>query len=352
MVQSGNDKTPADAPAPSPAGPPDRADHRSSSRRRRRVILLVGVVVLLVALAVGGIYYWRSTFYETTDDAYIDGDPVYVSARVAGNIMRVYVTDNQLVQADALLAEVDPCNYEISLAKAEAAVRSAQADADRGAADVEVARAQWAQQDQDLRRNEQLAKQGAITEQMLEHSRTATRTAEATLAAKEKDWAVLKAKTSQAKVDADQARLQLSYTKVRVPTAGYVTQRKVEEGMYVNIGQPLLAIVPEAMHVVANFKETQLTRMRPGQRVTVRVDTYPGVAFEAHVDSIQAGTGAAFSLFPPENATGNFVKVVQRVPVKIVFDQPPDPNHRLVLGMSVRPKVWIKEGSSSGGQGS
>ena len=112
--------------------------------------------------------------------------------------------------------------------------------------------------------------------------------------------------------------------------------------MYVSVGQPLLAIVPDEMYVVANFKETQLTYMRPGQPVTVRIDAYPGVVFDAHVDSIQAGTGAAFSLFPPENATGNFVKVVQRVPVKIVFNEPPDPNHRLVLGMSVTPKVRVR----------
>jgi membrane fusion protein (multidrug efflux system) len=237
--------------------------------------------------------------------------------------------------------EVDPCDYEIRLATAEAAVRSAEADEARGAADVEVARAQWAQQDQDLRRNEELAQQGAVTRQVLEHSQTAARTAAATLNSKEKDWLALQAKTAQAKVDVEQARLQLSYARVRAPTAGYITQKNVEAGMYVNAGQPLLAIVPEEMYVVANFKETQLTYMRPGQRATVRVDAYPGVVFDAHVDSIQAGTGAAFSLFPPENATGNFVKVVQRVPVKIVFDQPPDPNYRLVLGLSVRPKVWI-----------
>ena len=114
-------------------------------------------------------------------------------------------------------------------------------------------------------------------------------------------------------------------------------------GAYVNVGQPLLVIVTDQMFVVANFKETQLTHMRPGQPVTIRVDAYPGVVFHGHVDSIQAGTGPTFSLFPPENATGNFVKIVQRVPVKIVFDEPPDPNHRLVLGMSVKPKVRIAD---------
>lgn len=319
----------------------NRNNDRKSPRRRRR-LLIAGLVVLAIAVVAGGIYYWRSRFYESTDDAYVQGDPVNISARVAGNVVRVFVTDNQRVEQDELLVEVDPCDYQVRLAKTEASVRSAQADEQQGEADVEVARAQWTQQQQDLQRNEQLAGQGAVTEQTLEHSQAAARSAQAALNAAEKRLASLHAKTVEAQVDIRQARLQLSYTMIAAPTAGYVTRKNVEEGMYVTLGQPLLAIVPEAMYVVANFKETQLTHMRPGQPATVTVDAYPGFVFDAHVDSIQAGTGAAFSLFPPENATGNFVKVVQRVPVKIVFDEPLDPNHRLAIGMSVRPKVRIR----------
>jgi len=328
-------------PAESPAETQDRDSGKPSSRRRRRLII-IGLIVLVIAIVAGAIYYWHSQFYESTNDAYVQGNPVMISARVAGNIVGVHVTDNQPVQEGKLLAEVDPCDYQVRLAKAEASARSAQADEEQAAADVEVARAQWILQQQDLRRNEELARQGAVTTQVLEHSQAAARSAQAALNAAEKRLASFRAKTIEAKVDAEQARLQLSYTKISAPTVGHVTQKRVEKGMYVNVGQPLLAIVPEEMYVVANFKETQLTYMRPGQPTTVRVDAYPGVVFDAHVDSIQAGTGAAFSLFPPENATGNFVKVVQRVPVKIVFDEPPDPNHRLVLGMSVRPKVRIK----------
>jgi membrane fusion protein (multidrug efflux system) len=328
--------------AQSPAENPNRGNRKPASRRRRRLIVFIGVLVLAVGLVAGSNYYWRSTFYESTDDAYVQGDPVTVSARVAGNLVRVYVTDNQWVRRDAPLVEVDPCDYEVRLAKTEASVRTAQADEEQAAADVEVAKAQWVQQQQDLRRNEELARQGAVTTQVLEHTQAAARSAQASLNAAEKRLASFRAKTVEAKVEAHQARLQLSYTKISAPTAGYVTQKRAEEGMYVNVGQPLLAIVPEQTYVVANFKETQLTHMRPGQPVSVRVDAYPGVVFDAHVDSIQAGTGAAFSLFPPENATGNFVKVVQRVPVKIVFDDPPDPNRRLVLGMSVQPKVRIR----------
>ncbi len=329
-------------PEQPPANAPKHDNRKPRSPHRRRVIIVIGLIVLGVAIVAGAIYYWHSTFYESTNDAYVQGDPVIISARVAGNIVHVYVTDNQWVEKGKLLVEIDPCDYQVRLAKMEATARSAQADEQQAAADVEVARAQWIQQRQDLSRNEELAKQGAITTQVLEHSQAATASAQASLNAAEKRQASFAAKTLEARVDVEQARLQLSYTKVSSPTAGHVTQKRAEEGMYVNIGQALLAIVPDEMYVVANFKETQLTYMRPGQPVTVRVDAYPGVIFDAHVDSIQAGTGAVFSLFPPENATGNFVKVVQRVPVKIVFDEPPDPSRRLVLGMSVEPRVRIK----------
>ena len=301
------------------------------------------MLVLLGAMAAGVYYYWQSRDFESTDDAYIQGHLVSVSARVSGNIVAVHVKDNQHVPQGELLVEVDPRDYQIDLERAEAALRAAQADEQKAAADVEAARATWVQQDQDLRRNEELARQGAVTEQALEHSRAAATTAQANLNAQEKNVASVRAKTAVAKVTVDAARLQLSYAQVRAPQAGFVTKKTVEVGDYVNVGQPLLVIVTDEMYMIANFKETQLTRMSPGQPVTIRVDTYPGVAFGGRVDSIQAGTGPTFSLFPPENATGNFVKIVQRVPVKIVFDEPPDPNHRLVLGMSVRPKVRIAD---------
>ncbi len=222
-------------------------------------------------------------------------------------------------------------------------LESARADEQQASAAVEVARAEWERQQKDLLRNEELARQGAATEQALEHSQASARAAKAGLRAAEGHLTALQAKTAESQVAVDEARLQLSYTRIRAPTAGYVTQRNVEVGTYVDVGQPLLAVVPDRMYVIANYKETQLTHMRPGQRATIWVDAYPGVVWNARVDSIQAGTGAAFSLFPPENATGNFVKIVQRVPVKITFDEPPDPNHRLVLGMSVTARVWIRD---------
>ena len=343
MAQSDDDRTPPRASAPFPAALPNHNDRKPSSGRRRRLILIFGVLVLLAVIVVGGYYYWQSRFYESTDDAYIEGHPVNISARVAGNIVGVYVEDNQHVTPGTPLTGIDPCDYQLQVAAAEAAVQAKRAEVEKATADVEASRAQWTQQQQDLQRNEVLVKQGAVTEQTLQHSRAATDAALANLKSSEKNLASTRAQVAQLEAAVDQARRQLSYTLVLAPEAGYVTQKSVEVGAYVSVGQALLILVPDKMYVTANFKETQLTDMRPGQPATVKVDAYPGVTFDGHVDSIQAGTGLVFSLFPPENATGNFVKVVQRVPVKIVFNEPPDPNHRLVLGMSVQPRVTIAD---------
>jgi membrane fusion protein (multidrug efflux system) len=150
------------------------------------------------------------------------------------------------------------------------------------------------------------------------------------------------ARIKQAEAAAEQAQLDLSYAKVTAPVSGRVTRRTVEKGIYVQAGQALLTLVPDDLWVVANFKETQLEHMRAGQAVTIRVDAYPGHEFKGKVDSLQAGTGARFSLLPPENAVGNYVKVVQRVPVKILFDDPLDPGLDIAPGMSVEPKVRVK----------
>jgi membrane fusion protein (multidrug efflux system) len=150
------------------------------------------------------------------------------------------------------------------------------------------------------------------------------------------------AEVGQAQAAVRQAELNLSYTKIFAPQAGRITRKSVEPGNYVQVGQTLFSIVPDQLWVVANFKETQLRYMRPGQPATIKVDAYPDQVFKGHVDSVQAGSGAAFSLLPPENATGNYVKIVQRVPVKIVFDHPPDPTHPLGPGMSVEPEVKVR----------
>jgi membrane fusion protein (multidrug efflux system) len=252
------------------------------------------------------------------------------------------VTDNQHVQAGTLLAEIDPCDYQAGLVKAQAAVEASQANEEQAMADIKVAEAQLAKEQQDLYRYEELVKENAAATQDLDHSRASTRVAQATLSAARMRLTAAQAQTAANKAVADEARLQLSYTRIYAPQSGYVTEKSAVEGGFVSVGQPLLSLVTDQMYVTANFKETQLTHMRPGQHATISVDAYPGIELKGHVESIQAGTGAVFSLFPPENATGNFVKVVQRVPVKIVFERPDDPNRFLALGMSVESKVKVK----------
>jgi membrane fusion protein (multidrug efflux system) len=275
----------------------------------------LGVLAAALALVLGGIYYYVfAGGTESTDDAFIEGRIIQISPKVASYVARVYVDDNQSAGRGAPLVDLDPRDFEAKLAQAQANLAACEAQASQ----LQV----------DAQRAERLARERALSRQ-------------------ERDAAVAKAKTAVAQLDqlraaVRQAELDLSYTKIRAPEAGRVTRKSVEVGSYVQVGQALMAIVPQDYWVVANFKETQLTDIRPGQPVTVTVDAYPGHTFKGHVDSIQAGAGSAFSLLPPENATGNFVKVVQRVPVKIVFDEAPDPHFPLGPGMSVVPSVRVK----------
>lgn len=210
---------------------------------------------------------------------------------------------------------------EAQLNEARAAAAAAEENARRAQTQIGSAQAQVGEALGRLAQAETAPQQVAVTQAQAE---TAT------------------ASIEQLRAAVEQAELELSYTKIYAPASGRVTRRAVEEGMLVQAGQPLMAIVANDVWVVANFKETQVGRMRPGQPVEIRVDAYPDKVFRGHIDSIQAGTGARFSLIPPENATGNYVKVVQRVPVKIVFDEPPDPQHMLAPGMSVEPEVKVQ----------
>jgi membrane fusion protein (multidrug efflux system) len=218
------------------------------------------------------------------------------------------------VSEGQLLIEIDDRQYRAALAEARARAVAAEAEALRTAADATRARS--------------LFRQRLIARAALDQAETAERTARAQLEA--------------ARAEVARGELDLQFTRLLAPEAGRVTNRTAEEGMFVQVGQPLMAIVTHNLWVVANFKETQIGEMRPGQPVQIRVDAFPGRTFSGHVDSIQRGTGTRFSLLPPENASGNFVKVVQRVPVKIVFDEPPDPRYPLGPGMSVVPTVRIR----------
>jgi membrane fusion protein (multidrug efflux system) len=397
--------------------------HPETPPAHRRTPLVPTVALLLlgaVALGMGGLWWYRSLGYESTDDAFIQGDVVTLSPKVAGLVADVAVADNQMVQAGDRLVQLDPRDFQAKLAqahanlaaaeaqrqaatinvgvtdtttgagvaKAEAGVQSAQRQLDGARSKLEQSRAQVAAADAEAMRTAADAQRydalfnndRAVSRQQWDNAVAAARSgaanldaarqaqqaaqdgvrqAEAQLGEAQAQLASAKAapqqvaysqaqaaqaagQVAQLQAAVRQAELDLSYTKLVAPVAGRITRKSAQTGNYVQVGQALLSIVPQQVHVIANFKETQLAHMRPGQPVAVKVDAYPDHTFPGHLDSIQAGSGAAFSLLPPENATGNYVKIVQRVPVKIVIDEPPDPAHVLGPGMSVVPTVTVR----------
>jgi membrane fusion protein (multidrug efflux system) len=269
------------------------------------------------------------------------------------------VNDNQLVKKGDLLVEIDPRDYQVQMAKAAAGVGVAENETGGEYLKAEAARAAWqsagARQEQavqDQERGEKLFGREVIPKEQLDRLKTARRVAESQL--KEADEYLKRtqaeaglggksggrAKVLERKALLSEAGLQLSYTKIYAARDGYITRKSVEPGANIQAGQALMALVPlQDAWITANYKERQITYIQPGQKVEFRVDAYPGRIFSGRVDSIMAGTGAAFSLLPPENATGNYVKVVQRIPVKITIDNSSDPQHLLRVGMSVVPTV-------------
>jgi len=361
-----------DAPPPEIASAFDEASkkpswRRSSVRKRRGLVMAIatGAAILLGLIVV---WWLHARQYESTDDAFIDTRTVQISAQVAAAIVDVPATDNQLVGAGAVLVRLDDRDFIAQRDQAKAQVNQAQASVDNliaqiatqrakiDQADKQVAQAQaaltFAKQESD--RYQQLAAKGTATiEQAQQYSsnllqsQAALAAAQANAAATEKQIPVLEAQRdladgqlAQARATLAQAETNLSRTIITAPVAGRVTKLTAAKGGYAAVGQALMMFVPRDVWVTANFKETQLDLMRPGQPVNIEIDAYPDRTFAGHVDSIQSGSGTAFSLLPAENATGNYVKIVQRVPVKIVFDKPPDV--LLGPGMSVVPTVKVR----------
>jgi membrane fusion protein (multidrug efflux system) len=438
-------------------------EHGKKRPLYKRPALLIGAVIVVLIVLVLGLRYWLyARSHETTDDAFIDGHIVQVSPKVSGYVTKVYVTDNQSVNAGDLIVELDPRDFEAKLAQAKAALnaglaqqrqaqtqvtltrvttranlqqasagvqqarsgvagaragaesersRTSQAQAGVGTAEanmqqarsqVTAAEAEAVRANADVQRYQTLYEKDEISRQRLDEAIAVARTANAQASAARDKVAAAQAQVGEARAatsaqasvaqraqtqvgganaqvnealgrlaqansapqqvavsqaqaasaganlqelqaGVDQAELELSYTKIYAPESGRVTRKAVEVGALVQVGQPLLAVVPGDVWVTANFKESQLGNIRPGESVDITVDAYPDKTFKAHVDSIQAGTGARFSLIPPENATGSYVKVVQRVPVKIVFEPNQiDPQHMLAPGMSAVPEVRVK----------
>jgi membrane fusion protein (multidrug efflux system) len=304
----------------------------------------VGVIVLAALASVWGLFYLvHAMSHESTDDAFIQGHVVSVSSRVNGHVIAVDVNDNEWVEQDDPLVELDPRDFQVNVDLARAALSSAWATVEQDRAKAEKSLVEANRAEKDYQRYKQLFdSNGGITQQQLDNALAMARSAFAQQNADDNQVSVSAARAAQAGATVQQAELNLSYTKIQAPQAGLITKKAVEPGEYITVGQPLLNIVTPDVWVVANFKETQLKYMEPGQSVKIKVDAYPQKVFKAHIDSIQKGTGAVFSLLPPENATGNYVKVIQRVPVKIVFDEDPNVTAMLSPGMSVVPEVKVK----------
>jgi membrane fusion protein (multidrug efflux system) len=415
-----NSDTEAPGNETTPNGPgvgPGRAPAKRPRWVRRGVLLVVGCAAIVIA----GVFYWRSTAWESTDNAQIDGFVFPVSSRVSGHVMRVMVEDNQYVEAGTVLVQLDPKDYEVAIAVARSAlanneataaalltgvpitstdtasqISTAQADIDGAKAGFAAAERQFEAAQASLREAEAndlkaqddvaryrpLAAKDEIPQQQYttavnsQHATAAAvESARASAAAAEDGVTQARAKIAQAqaglqaartapqqvsvqrsraraaqaetersRAELQQAQLNLQYTTIVAPVAGLVGRRSVQPGQNASAGQQMLTIVPldsSNIWVTANFKETQLKYMRPGQPAKISVDAY-GRTYDGRILNIAGASGARYSLLPPENATGNYVKVVQRIPVKIVFEQGQDTEHLLRLGMSVEPEVRVR----------
>jgi len=312
---------------------------QAPARRSRRPFVILGIILAAIALA-GLVYYLANRGYQTTDDAQIDGDIYTIAPQISGRISAVLVDDNQHVAAGQVLATIDARDEQAALDKAEAQAKVAAANAAQAEANVAVADAEYMQAEQDFARYEQVNPH-AVSKLTLDASTAAIRSAKAKFDAATAEAQAMQASAGAAQVDVQNAKLQLSYTSIRAPAAGHIGQKTVEPGNVVVAGTGLMALVGDSVWVTANYKETQLNGIHPGSAATVTIDAIPGVTFKAHVDSIQYGTGSVFSLLPAQNATGNYVKIVQRVPVKIVFDDNRISRFMVAPGMSALPSIAV-----------
>lgn len=371
---------------------------------KKRVWPVVLFVFIIMGAGGGYYYYVYSWPYVLTDNAFIEASVVRVSPQVSGQVLSVLVEDNQEVKAGDLLVELDPKPFQVKLdadvaqqhvaesrqraaavnvelvkvttqaniEQAQAEVDAAKAMVDQAHAEAGAAEAEAKRAETDARRYDSIG-ESAISQQKRDLANVGARVADARLTEARKQIVAAEAKVAvamghlaqartapqqvavsesqvdQAAAGVEQAQaavrgseLSLSYTRVFAPVSGRIARKSVRVGETVQAGQALMAVVPDEVWVVANFKETQLRRMRVGQAVEIRVDAYPDIKLNGRVQSIQPGSGARFSLLPPENATGNYVKVIQRVPVKIVFDEQPPAERMIAPGMSVTPKVRVR----------
>jgi membrane fusion protein (multidrug efflux system) len=362
-----NSEAPASPPSAEAQTEPGKPGQRSFLRRRP-VVSAIGALLLASSLGGGYLYVNQAEHFQSTDDAFIAARQSSLAPNVSGYITAVPVTDNQHVAAGDVIARIDDRDYRTALEQAEAQVAAAKASIQNVDAQIDVQNAQinanQAQVDQaqaalvfaqqQAARYQHLEQTGYGTVQnseqyssQLRQQQAALQSAQATLNLAQRQIEALKAQRksadanlAQAEAQRDQAQLNLSYTKVTAAQPGRIVNLGAAVGEFVQPGTSLTNFVPDKIWVTANFKEIQLDRMRPGEPVTLKIDAYPGRTIRGHVDSVQPGSGTAFSLLPAQNATGNYVKIVQRVPVKIVMDNPPK-DVALGPGMSVVPTVRV-----------
>ena len=346
-------------------------------------MILLGTLASVLVLYFGLRYSVESLTHESTDDAFLEAHIVSIAPKVAGHLAAVRVTDNQVVEPGQLLAEIDPRDLQVQLERKRAAVvaakanvelikatvdlfrseiASAEATAKQSSAEVAASEAGAERTSADLKRAQELFANHTISPQEFDTAKADATAAEANLQAARqkaasdqskvgqaqaqlgaglKGYERAEAQTRESDIEVQEAELNLSYARVTAPEAGRITRKAAEKGNYVQVGQNLMALVPSYLYVIANFKESQLANLRTNQPARITIDSLASRTFAAHVESVQAGSGARFSLLPPENAVGNYVKVVQRVPVKLVFDEALPDDQVLGPGMSVVPSVHV-----------
>ncbi|ULL01258.1 HlyD family secretion protein [Bradyrhizobium sp. I71] len=371
---SQQEQVPSSPPAAAPAPPPKPTQRPATPLWSRLAIPLFAVIVALAFVALATLRFdeWvGNAVVQTTNDAYVRADLTRLSSRVSGEVLSVGVTDFQRVKAGDLLIQIDPADYEAQVAQAEAAVAAAQAALDNLANQIElqyatIAQAQAARLSaeamevearQEQERQQSLSQSESGTRQRLEQAVAAyakaqadVRASRAVIAAQQHQLEVLQGTRKQRAADVEAAKatlagtkLKLGYTRITAPFDGVVGERQVQPGDYVNIGTNLINVVPlPKVYVIANYKETQLTHVAPGQPVEITVDSFPREKLRGRVERIAPATGAQVALLPPDNATGNFTKVVQRIPVRIQFDDGQPLLARLVPGMSVVTSIDTK----------
>ena len=351
----------------------DQQPERKRPGKKPLIILAVVVVIMLIV----GFWFWFTTRnIETTDDAFTEGDAVTIAPKASGYVVKLLVKDNQRVKKGDLLVEIDPSDNRAQREQANAQLGLAVAQLHQAQAQLALSKVQYpAQRDQALAdqakaeanllnaqadyRRQRGVDPRATSQRNIDSASAQLRSAQAQLQSakaqvevasqvalqirqQETNVEARQQQVEQAKAQLSTADLNLSYTQVRAPYDGFVTKRNVQLGTLVQAGSSLFSLVSPEIWVTANFKESQLQHMNPGDKVEISVDAWPDMKLEGHVDSIQMGSGSRFSTFPSENATGNYVKIVQRVPVKIVIDSGLDENHHLPLGLSVEPTVTVE----------